>query len=49
MFSGQTEIVSVRFRPRFRLEICFGFGVSAFSHFGDSAETLLSAEIYFFG
>ena len=47
--SGQTEIVSVRFRPKFRLEICFGFGVSAFSHFGDSAETLLSAEIDYFG
>ena len=28
-------MVSVRFRPKFRLEICFGFGVSAISFFGD--------------
>ena len=47
--SGQTETVSVRFRPKFRLEICFGFGVLAFSIFGNSAETLLSAEIDYFG
>ena len=45
----QTEIISVRFRRKFRLEICFGFGVSAFSIFSYSAETLLWAEIDYFG
>ena len=33
--SGQTEIVSVRFRPK--ILACFGFGVSVFSLFGVSA------------
>ena len=47
--SGQPNTVSVRFRPKISAEICFGFGLSAFSSFGDSAETLFSAERGCFG
>ena len=45
--SGQTETVSVRFRPK--ISAFFGFGVSVFSLFGASAEILFSAETAFFG
>ena len=44
--SGQTETVSVWFRPK--ISACFGFGVSVFSLFGVSAETLFSAEASLF-
>ena len=40
--SDQTETVSVRFWPK--ISACFGFGISVFSLFGVSAETLFSAE-----
>ena len=47
--SGQPNTVSVRFRPKISAETCFGFGLSAFSSFGDSAETSFSAERGCFG
>ena len=47
--SGQPNTVSVRFRPKISAKICFGFGLSAFSSFGDSAETHFSAERGCFG
>ena len=40
--SGQTETVSVRFQPK--ILAGFGFGISVFSLFGVSAETLFSAD-----
>ena len=40
--SGQTETVSVRFRPK----LCFSFGLSAISIFGDSDETLFWPKIH---
>ena len=45
--SFQTETVSVWFRPE--ILACFGFGISGFSLFGVSAETLFLAETACFG
>ena len=42
--SGQTETVSVRFRPKILACFGFSFGISVFSFFGVSAEALLSAK-----
>ena len=44
--SGQTETVSVWFRPKFRPKLCFGFGLLAMSIFGDSAKTLFRPRIH---
>ena len=47
--SGQTETVSVRFRPKISACLGLGFGISVFSLFGVSAETACFGRITLFG
>ena len=44
--SGQTETVSVQFRPK--ISACFGFGISVFSLFGFRPKQPVSAEKPYF-